>query len=106
MRSTPPMSRWRPGAHEEAIRLYETEARNGRDSQLRAFAAHALPTLKAHRRPATRADGGGRALSADPRYRLPPSGLSGASGPPGDASYGGESSAVSPSSISQYGELP
>ena len=37
-----------PGAHEEAIRLYETEARNGRDSQLRAFAAHALPTLKAH----------------------------------------------------------
>ncbi|UEP31888.1 MULTISPECIES: DUF4142 domain-containing protein [unclassified Burkholderia] len=37
-----------PNAHEAAIRLYEAEARNGRDPQLRAFAASALPTLKAH----------------------------------------------------------
>ena len=37
-----------PRAHEDAIRLYETEARDGRDPQLRAFAARALPTLKAH----------------------------------------------------------
>ncbi len=37
-----------PAAHEAAIRLYETEARDGRDPQLRAFAAAALPTLRAH----------------------------------------------------------
>ncbi|VWB89294.1 membrane protein [Burkholderia lata] len=37
-----------PRAHEAAIRLYEAEARNGRDPQLRAFAANALPTLNAH----------------------------------------------------------
>lgn len=37
-----------PRAHEEAIRLYEAEARNGRDSQLRAFAAGTLATLNAH----------------------------------------------------------
>ncbi|CAG9250288.1 conserved hypothetical protein [Burkholderia diffusa] len=37
-----------PNAHEAAIRLYEAEARNGHDPQLRAFAADTLPTLKAH----------------------------------------------------------
>lgn len=37
-----------PRTHEAAIRLYEAEARNGRDPQLRAFAARALPTLNAH----------------------------------------------------------
>ncbi|UTV57513.1 DUF4142 domain-containing protein [Burkholderia arboris] len=37
-----------PRAHESAIRLYETEARIGRDPQLRAFAAGTLPTLNAH----------------------------------------------------------
>lgn len=37
-----------PNAHEAAIRLYEAEARNGRDPQLRAFAADTLSTLKAH----------------------------------------------------------
>ncbi|ORT89429.1 DUF305 domain-containing protein [Burkholderia puraquae] len=37
-----------PRAHEAAIRLYEGEARNGRDPQLRAFAANALPMLNAH----------------------------------------------------------
>ncbi|WP_175950281.1 DUF4142 domain-containing protein [Burkholderia sp. BCC0405] len=37
-----------PRAHEAAIRLYEAEARNGRDPQLRAFAANALPMLNAH----------------------------------------------------------
>ncbi|MPV66737.1 DUF4142 domain-containing protein [Burkholderia sp. BE17] len=37
-----------PRAHEAAIRLYEAEARNGRDPQLRAFAARALPALRAH----------------------------------------------------------
>nr|WP_306716795.1 DUF4142 domain-containing protein [Burkholderia dolosa] len=35
-------------AHEEAVRIYEEEARTGRDPQLRAFAAGALPALKAH----------------------------------------------------------
>ncbi|WP_438820165.1 DUF4142 domain-containing protein [Burkholderia lata] len=35
-------------AHEAAIRLYEAEAQNGRDPQLRAFAANALPMLNAH----------------------------------------------------------
>ncbi|CAD9228777.1 putative exported protein [Burkholderia cenocepacia] len=37
-----------PRAHEAAIRLYETEAKDGRDPQLRAFAARTLPTLNAH----------------------------------------------------------
>ncbi|CAM2176207.1 putative membrane protein [Burkholderia latens] len=37
-----------PAAHESAIKLYEAEARDGRDPQLRAFAAAALPTLNAH----------------------------------------------------------
>ncbi len=37
-----------PRAHEAAIRLYEAEARNGRDPQLRAFAANTLPMLNAH----------------------------------------------------------
>ncbi|VWM01549.1 DUF4142 domain-containing protein [Burkholderia lata] len=37
-----------PRAHEAAIRLYEAEARNGRDPQLRAFAANTLATLNAH----------------------------------------------------------
>jgi putative membrane protein len=37
-----------PRAHEAAIRLYDAEARNGRDPQLRAFAANALPMLNAH----------------------------------------------------------
>lgn len=37
-----------PNAHDAAIRLYAAEARDGHDSQLRAFAANTLPTLKAH----------------------------------------------------------
>ncbi len=37
-----------PNAHDAAIRLYSAEARDGHDRQLRAFAANALPTLKAH----------------------------------------------------------
>jgi putative membrane protein len=37
-----------PAAHERAIRLYEAEARTGRDGLLRAFAAQTLPSLKAH----------------------------------------------------------
>lgn len=37
-----------PSAHEAAIRLYETEAKDGRDPQLRAFAARTLPVLNAH----------------------------------------------------------
>ncbi|WP_175968477.1 DUF4142 domain-containing protein [Burkholderia sp. BCC0322] len=37
-----------PRAQEAAIRLYEAEVRNGRDPQLRAFAANALPMLNAH----------------------------------------------------------
>ncbi|QTD94169.1 DUF4142 domain-containing protein [Burkholderia anthina] len=37
-----------PHAHAEMIRLYEAEARGGRDPQLRAFAADTLPMLKAH----------------------------------------------------------
>ncbi|WP_321890398.1 DUF4142 domain-containing protein [Burkholderia cenocepacia] len=37
-----------PRAHETAVRLYETEAKEGRDPQLRAFAARTLPTLNAH----------------------------------------------------------
>ncbi|WP_230938269.1 DUF4142 domain-containing protein [Burkholderia territorii] len=35
-------------AQEAALRLYEAEARNGGDPQLRAFAADTLSTLKAH----------------------------------------------------------
>jgi hypothetical protein len=34
--------------HENALKLFETEARNGRDDDLRAFAAKTLPTLKEH----------------------------------------------------------
>ncbi|MCA7950547.1 DUF4142 domain-containing protein [Burkholderia seminalis] len=37
-----------PPAHEAAIRLYEAEAKTGRDPQLRAFAAGTLATLNAH----------------------------------------------------------
>ncbi|KVZ30207.1 DUF305 domain-containing protein [Burkholderia multivorans] len=37
-----------PAAHEEAIRTYEAEARDGHDAQLRAFAARTLPMLKNH----------------------------------------------------------
>ncbi|HDR9470364.1 DUF4142 domain-containing protein [Burkholderia multivorans] len=37
-----------PAAHEETIRTYEAEARDGRDAQLRAFAARTLPMLKNH----------------------------------------------------------
>nr|WP_241241212.1 DUF4142 domain-containing protein [Burkholderia cenocepacia] len=37
-----------PRAHEAAIRLYEMEAKDGRDPQLRAFAARTLPVLNAH----------------------------------------------------------
>ncbi|WP_321856693.1 DUF4142 domain-containing protein [Burkholderia cenocepacia] len=37
-----------PRAHAAAIRLYETEAKDGRDPQLRAFAARTLPVLNAH----------------------------------------------------------
>jgi len=34
--------------HEEAVQLFETEARNGQDSRLKAFAAKYLPTIRDH----------------------------------------------------------
>ncbi|KWF38018.1 DUF4142 domain-containing protein [Burkholderia pseudomultivorans] len=37
-----------PRAHEAAIRVYEAEARDGRDPQLRAFATSTVPALRAH----------------------------------------------------------
>ncbi|WGY72084.1 DUF4142 domain-containing protein [Burkholderia cepacia] len=37
-----------PRVHEAAIRLYEDEAKHGRDPKLRAFAASTLPALNAH----------------------------------------------------------
>lgn len=36
-----------PRAHEAAIRVYESEARDGHDPQLRAFATRTLPALRA-----------------------------------------------------------
>lgn len=41
-----------PTAQEAAVKLYEAERRDGRDAQLRAFAADALPTLNEHLRAA------------------------------------------------------
>lgn len=35
-------------AHEEAVQLFDTEARSGQDSRLKAFAAKCLPTLREH----------------------------------------------------------
>ncbi|AZQ53358.1 DUF4142 domain-containing protein [Burkholderia cenocepacia] len=37
-----------PDAHEKAVALFEDEARDGKDAQLRAFANSTLPTLKHH----------------------------------------------------------
>ncbi|KWZ33289.1 MULTISPECIES: DUF4142 domain-containing protein [Burkholderia] len=37
-----------PDAHRKAVALFEDEARDGKDAQLRAFAKSTLPTLKHH----------------------------------------------------------
>ncbi|KVV38955.1 DUF305 domain-containing protein [Burkholderia territorii] len=37
-----------PDAHKKAVALFEDEARDGKDAQLRAFAKSTLPTLKHH----------------------------------------------------------
>lgn len=34
--------------HQDSVRLFEREARNGKDPELKAFAAETLPHLKAH----------------------------------------------------------
>jgi putative membrane protein len=34
--------------HEEDVKLFRTEAKHGKDPDLKRFAAHTLPTLEAH----------------------------------------------------------
>lgn len=40
--------RQQSAAHEEAVQLFDTEARTGQDSRLKAFAAKYLPTIRDH----------------------------------------------------------
>jgi predicted outer membrane protein len=45
--------------HKEAVALFEAEAKNGKDEDLKAFAAKALPTIKAHLDAAQKLTAGG-----------------------------------------------
>ena len=46
--------------HEEAVALFEAEAKNGKDPDLKAFASKALPTLKEHLEMVRKLAGGNR----------------------------------------------
>jgi putative membrane protein len=46
--------------HKEAVALFEEEAKNGKDADLKAFAEKALPTLREHLKHATETFGGER----------------------------------------------
>jgi putative membrane protein len=46
--------------HEKTIRLFETEAKSGKDTDLKAFAQETLPTLKNHLEMAQKLPGAGK----------------------------------------------